>query len=60
MYKVICVNSPYPLDAIKGLEKKVNELKEKGWTVQGGVSISHDTKRREYYFIACQAMVKDA
>ena len=50
MYKVVCVNNLYPLDAIKDLEKKVNELKRKGWTVQGGVSISHDTKRRDYYF----------
>lgn len=46
---------------IGALEEKVNEFLEKGWILQGGVSISKPINgdfHAAHYLVYCQAMIK--
>ena len=55
-YKIVHAISRALCDAVKYLEKEVNELLQEGWELQGGVSVSKADNGS--YSAACQAMVK--
>ena len=57
-YQVVVVRSEHQLEAKDMLEKKVKELLETGWQLQGGVSASVVKVGFEDDIVLIQAMTK--
>ena len=54
-YRVIAVGENCDDLSVMKLEKKVNDLLQQGWKLQGGVSVSKSTSGR---IVMTQAMIK--